>query len=827
MARGIDIAIANAYPPRPFTKEESDDFLNLDPLDYDIYRHRMFHIADEGKQAMEKVASSVITRDCGEVMYGLYTDQGETVISSTGILLHVACLGLSIKYILKYYKDDPSVGVRLGDQFFNNNPFYGGTHNPDQAVLKPVFYDDEIIAWVGCLTHTAPIGAVDPGGMPARANTKFDEGLRVPIVKIVENDLLKSDIENWFTDHSEAPDHLLLDLRAKLAGTYRGARRITELVQRFGADFVRKANRRMIYETSQHAREKISKVNPGSYRQRHFYDGYGSGERKLWKVNLDVSIKDEKIVFDFNNSSPKHPGPYNMPPAATLGGIQAGLCPNLFWDVVWNDGIWDCVHVKLPEMGTSIMSADTFCAINHCVLLAEAVGEFVRLATAKLMYDSPFLEDINASWAAASAAPYFGGVNQFGKPFGSMDLNLMGCGTGARPDSDGVDTGGQGWAPDSNCADVESWEFESPLMCLIRNHMVDSGGFGKFRGGASKITAWVVRNAPQGMLLGSAGMSDRFHPSHGLFGGYAAAAIQPFLILGANFDEVVARGDGDRALPFYDIDDLAAAVEDGRLEGERISVAPSFAPVIAQNGDICVWPMSNTSAGGGYGDCLRRDPELVMSDIKQGITSHWAAENIYNVVYERSTLIVDHAATAVKRDEVKKERVREGLTFAEFEKARTNTKPKEELLEAFGPWPNEPSATLLDSEDQEDAGGDAPSSLQPGVLRKITEYLALDLDSETWYCAECNARLGSARQNYKKFCLIREREPKEIYPPKWGYAADSDWCTVREFYCPVCGVLMDVTYQPPGYPIVHDIELDLDEMKRRAAARETPQPIHT
>lgn len=815
MARGIDFEIANAYAPTRFTEAEIDGFLALDPVDYELYQHRLYHLADEGKQAMEKLACTTIIRDCGEVMYGIYTAEGETVLSSTGIFLHVASLGIAVKYIRKHYLDDPSVGVRPGDQFFNNNPFYGGTHNPDQAMLKPIFHDGEIVAWIGCLTHTAPIGAVDPGGMPARAKTKFDEGLRVPIVKIVENDLLKTDIENWLTDHSEAPDHLLLDLRARLAGTHRGERRIKEIIADFGIDFMKKANRRMIYETAQHGREKILAINPGTYRQRHFYDGYGAGERQLWKVSLDVTVKDGEMTLDFNDSSPRHPGPYNMPPTATLGGIQSGLCPNLLWDVVWNDGIWDFVHVRLPEAGTSIMSADSFAAINHCVLLAEAVGEFVRLATGKMMYDSPHRLDLNASWAASSAAPYFGGVNQFGKPFGSMDLNLMGCGTGARCDSDGIDTGGQGWAPSSSCADVESWEYEAPLVALIRNNMIDSGGCGKYRGGVSKLEAWVVRNAPEGILLGSAGMSDRFHPSFGLFGGYAAACVKPFLIQDTNFEQLVRAGEHGGDLPFYDMDDLLQAVEDGRLTGTVTPVAPSFAPVIAKDGDICVWPMTNTSAGGGYGDCLERDPDLVMQDLRTGITSAWTAREIYRVAYDPATFIVDDKATRQLRQEAREERIRSGMTFDGFEAARRDRRPAEEILGGFGPWPNERAASASANGASRSAGGTAPSRAgNADELRAITEYLALDLDAETWSCRSCGASLGGARANYKEFCLIRERVPAEVYPPKWGYAADSDWCTVREFYCPHCGVMMDVTYQPPGYPIVHDIELDLDAMKQ-------------
>jgi acetophenone carboxylase len=101
------------------------------------------------------------------------------------------------------------------------------------------------------------------------------------------------------------------------------------------------------------------------------------------------------------------------------------------------------------------------------------------------------------------------------------------------------------------------------------------------------------------------------------------------------------------------------------------------------------------------------------------------------------------------------------------------------------------------------------------MRRKITEYLELDVSEEQWYCAECNVKLGDARRNPKELCLIRERDLTEVYPPWFGYTADPDYCSLREFYCPHCGVMIDVTYTPPGYPVVNDIDVDLDALKKR------------
>lgn len=106
-------------------------------------------------------------------------------------------------------------------------------------------------------------------------------------------------------------------------------------------------------------------------------------------------------------------------------------------------------------------------------------------------------------------------------------------------------------------------------------------------------------------------------------------------------------------------------------------------------------------------------------------------------------------------------------------------------------------------------------------LRRITECLDIDLEAEVWRCNRCSHPLGSARENYKTFCLVHERNPHEIHPPvvagPYTLAPDPEWCRIIEFSCPSCGVQIEVEYLPPGHPITWDIELDIDALKRKHA----------
>lgn len=107
---------------------------------------------------------------------------------------------------------------------------------------------------------------------------------------------------------------------------------------------------------------------------------------------------------------------------------------------------------------------------------------------------------------------------------------------------------------------------------------------------------------------------------------------------------------------------------------------------------------------------------------------------------------------------------------------------------------------------------------------RITEYLDVDLGTEKWSCHRCEAEIGPASESYKKGCLVHERDPASLYPPTaerdvsaYSVAPDPEWCRVIEYYCPGCGTMMEVEYLPPGHPITHDIEIDLDRLREKQA----------
>ena len=195
-----------------------------------------------------------------------------------GTFLHAITGAVPIKFVLKHYRDDPTVGLQDGDIFFCNEAIYGGLHNPDQIVFMPVFWEGELISWVSSAGHEPETGATEPGGQPADARDRYAEGLKVPPVRIGENFKLRRDMMEFFQNMVRYPEMIATDTAAKLAACLRLRARLLEIVERHGAEFVVGLLRKVIEDSAAAARERVGKLPDGQYRCVGFLDTYGPAE---------------------------------------------------------------------------------------------------------------------------------------------------------------------------------------------------------------------------------------------------------------------------------------------------------------------------------------------------------------------------------------------------------------------------------------------------------------------------------------------------------------------------------------------------------------------
>ena len=221
----------------PVTEKEAEAMKKISAIDYAIQSNRLEIICEEGKEILTRLGVSEALQ-AGDCIVGIYTAQGDMGCAVSGTYVHIATGVIPIKYIIKYFKDDPTVGIKDGDYFFCNEAICGGIHNPDQLGILPVFYDGELVCWVASASHEPETGGIKPGGVIPSARTRYDEGLKVPPMKIGENFTLRRDIMDMFKNMVRDERQQAVDTAAKATVCYKVRERLLELMDQKGSEFL-------------------------------------------------------------------------------------------------------------------------------------------------------------------------------------------------------------------------------------------------------------------------------------------------------------------------------------------------------------------------------------------------------------------------------------------------------------------------------------------------------------------------------------------------------------------------------------------------------------
>ncbi|MEW6529267.1 MAG: hydantoinase B/oxoprolinase family protein [Thermodesulfobacteriota bacterium] len=675
MAYARDSEVVQRLKPEPMTPEEEAAQAKVDPVDFDIFVHKMNMVAQEGKETTMKLGASTGMR-WGDVAFGIYTAQGDLAVVATGIWFHAVLGQIPVKYVVKHWLNEPSVGVKDGDSFFWNDPFYGGVHGADMGLAAPVFYKGKLVCFTGAIVHTGENGATDPGGMSTRARSKYDEGLLCPPVKIGENYALKEDILTMFASMNRDPRTMILDIKARLAASRIAQRRIVEFIEQKGLEFFTGALRRILTVTADAAKKKVSRLNDGVFRQPRFMDSLGD-EPGLTKINITMTKKGESIKLSFDDTSPLLPDkPCNSYFQGMIGLAMVYFCGWFLHDLPANNGLLEVLEWEFPPNTFVNAQGDAPTSLAPMPQVCFAHGVF--LCGARMTYHLDPLRAV-AAWFQGFGVPIYGGINQWGEPIADITAELNATGAGARPDEDGVDGSGSWFATMSDCSDVETTESDRPFLYAFRNYFQTSYGHGKFRGGSGVGYGLIMHHVPW-VAMGALGYGSKFPCTLGIFGGYAVPPTFIRYVRGSNIKGLLADGAAD--LPTT-MDQMyqGANPETGQAEYHHINLP--IQPFL--NGDTFYVPVGG---GAGYGDPLERDPELVIRDLREAMTTHWAAQNIYKLAYDEQTLRLDPEETKALRDEARAERKERGKPYAEFEAEWLKLRPSGRILQHFGSYPH-------------------------------------------------------------------------------------------------------------------------------------------
>lgn len=614
----------------------------------------------------------------GDLVTGIYTKNGDlAMIAPHGIIAFAACCFYPIKFIIKNWMKDPTVGVKDGDGFIHNDARYGGIHNTDQSMMMPLYYKGELVCWLSSTIHEGENGACEPGGMPAAAESKYDEGIKMSPFKVVENFKLKRDLVTFLQNSVRDPKLQLEDMKVKLHAVLRLRERIVAILDQYGKEAVIGTLRSHLEDVETEMRRRIRELPDGTTRVLQFMDST-LRENALQKISLAIHKKGDRMILDFRGTAPQF---MNRSVNTNIASFKAALCTGLLQNI-WPD---------LPHTMAVLSPIEVLTDRNSII---DAEGEMPQAMSLmplfkgcvvwtipmnKLNYSVPHrYSAIIASQYDQAATFIYGGLTQHGDVTGNFCGDINGNGQGARSHADGEHSVSPVFGFMCDTGEHEINEEDTPIIRLGAQRLAkDRIGFGKYRGGMGYEQIATARGSGMwGFMTGCEG--SKFPSAQGLFGGYSCPSYQLCKIKGINIFEELKKN--PKVVEVFDIVELMN--KRPIPGGKYISQDMGMTFELCNEGEIY---MICQGSGGGYGDVLERDPEAVMKDLREDLMSHENAWDIYRVVYDREALVVDRAATEKARAEERRARIARAKPFDEFCKAWVKPEPPEHLP-YFGSW---------------------------------------------------------------------------------------------------------------------------------------------
>ncbi len=606
------------------------------PVLYEILRNRLVSVTEEMRIALQSVSGSPTVTEATDFFTGLYVPDGSFATMGFQVAHEAPVVGGLIRHLTSSGRTP----IRAGDMFIGNDPYVAALHQNDVQMACPIFVGDEVVAWAGVMAHETDLGGMNFASWCPGATEVFQEGLRIPAVKLVDRGEVREDVVDFILAASRLPTALGLDLRAFIATLNVATARITDLVSRYGAPMISATLHRMIDESEAALRERLRQLPDAVVHVRDFleHDGHSNA---LYTVDLALTKRGDAITMDFSGSSLQAPGFINATRPGLQGGITGALLPAVGFGIAWNEGLLRPITVVAPD--------GLICTAQYPAPVGSATVETIwtvtnvvhRALSLLLACSPPHAHRAQGVSSGTMATFNMGGTNQYGERFGLHLLDPLAGGSGAYAGRDGVNAGGPPAVPMPAIADVESNEQASPLLYLYRRLRADSGGAGAARGGLSAevaLTVHGIEGAEALVMTHGAEVPN----STGIFGGRPGSTVRQRIgVQAVAGTRLPAEGPPD------DVTDLPG-------EWRELGPKPGSLPMRAGDVFAVRW-----QGGGGYGDPLSRDPDAVAADVSDRLVSRSAATAVYGVAFDGDGRVDDRATRALRR------RVRAGRLGAE------------------------------------------------------------------------------------------------------------------------------------------------------------------
>jgi len=701
----------------------------MDPVTFEVIRHRLWAINDDQATMAARLSGSPIVYDAYDFNAALVTADGRGLYTGVYIMHHGATIDEFVQLILA---DWPRDEIREGDMFFTNDPWWGALHANDGILVMPVFWEDRLVAWSGIVMHDNDVGSAVPGSWVTGAQDRFGEAPLIPAVKMAEGFEMRPDIERMYLRNSRTADLNALNMRARVAALRSTHERLGALIAQYGLDAFLAAQEGILDHVERVLRERLALIPDGTWYGQGYHDHDGTNDA-VYRLCCRVTKLGDRLVFDTTGTSPQAPGPINCARPALKAAVCGVVLSSFCHDLPWSIGGIDRVIEIVSEAGTlnhAVSPAPTSMASIAATLSTQ---DLVAGVVARMLLTCPALRaEAQGTWSPGICTGSYAAVNPDGEYTVTPIGNSFGGGGGARTSADGIDTGGIYHSMASRIPNVETVESRSPLVQLYRREQRDGAGAGRFRGGAGVEFAAVPHKMRDLARANTMASGVAMPAGFGLSGGRPGAAVSNVVLMGADVRARFAAG----RVP-QDMEAVAS-------REIHVQAAKELTPL--GEDDVLVGVVGS---GSGYGDPVRRDPARVAVDVRHGLVSREAAQEVYGVVVSGGGE-VDDAATEAARSAIRRRRLAEGR-----------------------PVPGAPAAG-----DERLDGGEV---LHP-VLDTV-EAVRVG-DERALRCTECHRRLGGYGDDVKRAALLRELPVRTIAPNNRRCRDDF---VLREYACPGCG----------------------------------------
>ncbi|WOQ15866.1 hydantoinase B/oxoprolinase family protein [Raineyella sp. W15-4] len=657
-------------------REDEAVAAGVDRLQVERIRKRIAGALDEGYEMCEAQGAAPGAK-WGDLTTAIYTAQGDvSYLSCHGVIAFSAILHHPIRYIMKYWKDEPTVGIHPGDGFIHNDARFGNVHNTDQSMIMPIFRDGELVAWVAATIHEGENGACEPGGMPSGSETPFDDGLRMSPFKIVEQGQLRRDLLTFLQHSVRDPKLQLADLKVKMTAVRKIIDRIDRVIDEVGVDAFIAALRITVEDVDTEVRRRIAELPDGTYRMDQFMDSTLK-ENILIKFACAITVKGDHMTIDLRGTGPEILNRAINSPLCSVKSMMMQAILAFWWpdlprctsamsciDIISDEGTWADASYDAP-MGQSLQAS--FRGFSALQALYS-----------RMSFSTPHkYSNVVANWFNQINTFLWGGITQHGDVVGNLCADLNGMPGGAKPFRDGEDAVSPLFCAMADTAEQEVMEEEVPFMQLVSKRLVrDNMGFGKFTGGMGYEMIVAAEGTPQwGFMTVTSGA--KFSSIYGMYGGYGCGTYPLAMVKGTNVYEHI-RQDNTK----FDLSIPKVMNEQPFPEGRYSTYHMGLQFDLAKDGELY---MISQGAGGGYGDPLERDPQAVIRDLELDRISRTVAEDIFAVRYDPATLRLDAEGTRQARAEARRARLRRGKPYDEFVAGFVTAEPPVELP-YYGSW---------------------------------------------------------------------------------------------------------------------------------------------